>query len=57
VYLKYDTHPHKTFEQAGYKAVLEQYEKDFKFEQKKVLLRHNLHNKIGVELRKMKINY
>jgi hypothetical protein len=57
IYLKYDTHKHKTFEQSGYKAILEQYEREFKFDQKRIILRHNLHNKIAKELRNRKIHY
>ena len=37
--------------------MLEQYERDYKFEQKKVLLRHNLHNKIAIELTQRNLKF
>ena len=44
-------------DQAGYKVVLEKYEQNLKFEQKQGLFRHNMHNKIAVELKRRKIKY
>jgi len=47
IYLRHDTHQYKTFEQSGYKAILEEYEKEMKFNQRQINFRHNLHNKIA----------
>jgi hypothetical protein len=58
IFLKHDkSHNFKNFEQVGYKTMLERFDRDFKFEQKKVLMRHNLHNKIIDELKKKKLEY
>ena len=57
IFLKYDNHKHQSLEKVGYLVILEQYDRDFKFEQKKVLMRHNLHNKIADELKKKKIKF
>lgn len=36
---------------------MEEYDREFKFEQKRIILRHNLHNKIAKELRNRKLHY